>query len=75
MSRSVADVRATAAEMYPDIMQLAAHGYWPTDDEQIAFDRYDLSGEARLVALHSARRCDATAAAIYAAIARSLIPR
>lgn len=75
MSRRAADIRAKRAQMFPDIMALAAKGYVPTPQQRVAFDYFALSEEARLVAMSSARRCRATAAAIYAAIANSLVPR
>lgn len=75
MSRLVSEQEEFTAAMFPDIMALALRGYFPTAAESLAFDYFDLTGEARLVALHSARQCEATAAACYAALARSLVKR
>lgn len=50
-------------------------GHWtaqPSEDEELAFERYGLNAAARSMALYSARQHPVASAACYAAIRRSL---
>ena len=75
MNRRVSERMERIARLFPDLEALAGRKMQPSADALATFRRYGLSREARLVATDSARRCEATAGACYAAIARSLIPR
>ena len=75
MNRRVSERMARLAEMFPDMMEIAGHGWLPTDDEDVVFNRYGLSREARLVATYAAREHEGAARACYSAIVRSLVPR
>lgn len=72
MSLSVKQQALKNAEMFPPDNVLQSVARAPTPDEQVAFDRYNLSEGARAIAIYSATRNEAHAAACYRAITRTL---
>ena len=72
MNLSVKQQALKNAEMFPPEEVLSTAGRTATRDEQVVFDYFDLHAEARAVAIYSATRNEAHAAACYAAIAGTL---
>ena len=75
MSLCASERKAKLDTMLPNIMELTQRKMHASADELLAFHRYGLSLEARLVATHAARECGERAARCYAAIARSVVAR
>ena len=75
VSRRVAERERRLAEMFPAEALVGDPRYRLTPDQFIVFNHFNLSRAPALMAMYSARRCKASAAACYAAIARSLVAR